>query len=227
MCPKVLPLLLTTIGMMEYQKLYSIRCGRSPSAKGENPEKMERLAEHLAEADYLIFYSNRTYGSIARVPERYPLSARYYRLLFSGELGYVPERAFTSYPHYWAWPLCMIPLLVPPSLHRTLLKDNKPAAVVLNLGYADDNVVNYDHSRLYCSEMKNIFLVCCYGPSYRRVTLRISDLGTGVNADPSSQGGPASGGTWSGIITREAGTNRFPVVAWLLLLEVITLAALP
>ena len=44
---------------------------------------------------------------------------------------------------------------------------------------------------------------------------------------PQAKEAQQSGGTWSGIIKLGSWTNRFPVVAWLLLLEVITLAALP
>ena len=43
------------------------------SYEPDNVDKMEALARQLASADYLAFYSSRTYGSIARLPERYPI----------------------------------------------------------------------------------------------------------------------------------------------------------
>jgi YYY domain-containing protein len=60
--------------------------------------KMRTLIDQLASADYVILSSNRLYRSIPRAPWRYPLTRRYYELLFSGELGFRLERSFTSYP---------------------------------------------------------------------------------------------------------------------------------
>jgi hypothetical protein len=45
-------------------------------------DKLERIVKTLDEGDYLVITSNRQYGSIARVPARYPLTTAYYRLLF-------------------------------------------------------------------------------------------------------------------------------------------------
>ena len=60
--------------------------------------KIDSMASNLSEADYLLFYSNRTYGAVARAPERYPYSSNYYFLLFSGALGYQLEESFSAYP---------------------------------------------------------------------------------------------------------------------------------
>lgn len=46
-------------------------------------EKTERIVDSLSEGDYLFITSNRQYGSIARVPVRYPLSTAFYRELFN------------------------------------------------------------------------------------------------------------------------------------------------
>ncbi|HMK07414.1 MAG TPA: DUF2298 domain-containing protein, partial [Anaerolineales bacterium] len=45
-------------------------------------DKLERIVDTLAQGDDLVITSNRQYGSIARVPVRYPLTTEYYRLLF-------------------------------------------------------------------------------------------------------------------------------------------------
>jgi YYY domain-containing protein len=60
--------------------------------------KRRTLVEQLAAADYVVLSSNRLYRSIPRAPWRYPLTRRYYELLFSGELGFRLVRSFTSYP---------------------------------------------------------------------------------------------------------------------------------
>ncbi|MGH7805744.1 MAG: DUF2298 domain-containing protein, partial [Candidatus Binatia bacterium] len=52
----------------------------------------------LAEVDWVILSSNRLWGTIPRLPWQYPLTRRYYEVLFSGRLGFRLERAVTSYP---------------------------------------------------------------------------------------------------------------------------------
>ena len=60
--------------------------------------KLDRLADELGSADYLILASNRLSAPISRLRERYPMTSNYYRLLESGELGYTPAAEFTAYP---------------------------------------------------------------------------------------------------------------------------------
>jgi uncharacterized membrane protein/sugar lactone lactonase YvrE len=69
-----------------------------PLYADENVQKRREIIEGLAHADIIAISSNRLYRSIPRAPWRYPLARRYYELLFSGELGFEFERAFTSYP---------------------------------------------------------------------------------------------------------------------------------
>jgi hypothetical protein len=52
----------------------------------------------LKNADYITLSSNRLYGSIPRMPRRFPFTIEYYRMLFSGELGFALEKIFSSYP---------------------------------------------------------------------------------------------------------------------------------
>jgi 4-amino-4-deoxy-L-arabinose transferase-like glycosyltransferase len=63
----------------------------------DTPEKRAHLITWLDQADYLFLASNRLYGSIPRLPERYPMTTEYYRALFSGELGFELAAQFTSY----------------------------------------------------------------------------------------------------------------------------------
>jgi YYY domain-containing protein len=64
----------------------------------ENEGKRRQLLAALDAADVIVLSSNRLYGSIPRAPWRYPLSRRYYELLFGHQLGFQLERVFTSYP---------------------------------------------------------------------------------------------------------------------------------
>jgi hypothetical protein len=64
----------------------------------DTESKRRELVDQLVSADYIAISSNRLYRSIPRTPWRYPLTRRYYELLFSGALGFRLERSFTSYP---------------------------------------------------------------------------------------------------------------------------------
>ena len=59
----------------------------------DSPEKLKRLASQLSEGDYIIFPTQRLHGSLMKVPEEYPLTYRFYQLLFAEQLGY--ELVFT------------------------------------------------------------------------------------------------------------------------------------
>ncbi len=64
----------------------------------DGPEKLAKMMADLDQADYIVLSSNRLYGSIPRVPARYPMTTRYYDLLFKEQLGFEIAAAFTSYP---------------------------------------------------------------------------------------------------------------------------------
>jgi hypothetical protein len=66
----------------------------------DNPDKLNRMVENLTQANYVILSSNRLYDSIPRLPVRYPMTSRYYQLLFSGQLGFERVQDFTSYPTF-------------------------------------------------------------------------------------------------------------------------------
>ena len=71
------------------------RCTATPRT---TPTKLDHLVTALDQADVLSLSSNRLYDSIPRLPMRYPMMVRYYRMLFSGELGFKRVAEFTSYP---------------------------------------------------------------------------------------------------------------------------------
>ncbi len=64
----------------------------------DSPEKMSKLARELGEADWLVLQTKRLYGAVTRAPEKFPLTNRAFRLLFSGDLGYTLQREVASRP---------------------------------------------------------------------------------------------------------------------------------
>ncbi len=205
--------------------IYSYQVRQIPIYEGDTYEKMDTIADHLSRGDYLIFYSNRTYGSVARLPERYPLSSRYYRLLFSEALGYRLERAFTSYPEFLGVAFVDDTFTRAEVPEPEPLDGFSPAPVSLNLGYADENVIGYDHPK--------VLLFRNEGGLSRSQLYTILTSGSpeepplGLMLSPERNAAQREGGTWSDIIKRDSWTNGVPVLAWLLLVELIYLSALP
>ncbi|HEY0071109.1 MAG TPA: DUF2298 domain-containing protein [Chloroflexia bacterium] len=52
-------------------------------------QELEKVKGWLRSADYVIITSNRLYGSIPRLPWRYPVQTKYYELLFGEKLGFI------------------------------------------------------------------------------------------------------------------------------------------
>ena len=64
----------------------------------DNEEKLNQLVAWLDQSDYVTMSSNRAYGSMSRMPRRYPLTSEYYRTMFTGELGFKLIGSIESYP---------------------------------------------------------------------------------------------------------------------------------
>jgi len=54
----------------------------------ENSELVPKLIDYLENSDYIIVPSRRIFSNHLRLLEKYPLTAKYYELLFSGKLGF-------------------------------------------------------------------------------------------------------------------------------------------
>lgn len=68
----------------------------------DSAEKISKLSEDLSKNDYFIISSRRVYYSILRNEKKYPLTSRFYKLLFDEKLGYKLEKKFTNYPFYFS-----------------------------------------------------------------------------------------------------------------------------
>jgi hypothetical protein len=66
----------------------------------DDPKKLASTLSKIRDTDYIILSSNRLSGSIPRMPRRFPFTTEYYRMLFSGELGFALEKIFSSYPSF-------------------------------------------------------------------------------------------------------------------------------
>jgi hypothetical protein len=64
----------------------------------DTPEKWLRIQPKINEADYIILSSNRAYGSIMKLPEKYSQTTKYYQSLFYETGNFIKVAEFTSRP---------------------------------------------------------------------------------------------------------------------------------
>ena len=209
-------------------ELYRYRVWQFPVYDRDDRDKMETLAVRLAESEFVLFYSNRTYGSVSRVPDRFPFSANYYQQLFNGELGYQLERTFTSYPELLGVSFQDDPFGRAGLVEPVALNLSQSTAISLRLGFADDNVIGYDHPQvLLFRNIEHLPEGALSRSLANRATSQQSDASLGLMMTDEQKETQRSGGTWSRLFNRDGWTNQFPVLAWLLVIELIYVLSLP
>ncbi|HEX6288535.1 MAG TPA: DUF2298 domain-containing protein [Herpetosiphonaceae bacterium] len=69
------------------------------------PDDSIGLIEQLSRVDYVVLTSPRVYGSVVRVPQRFPATLRYYQALFDGSLGFELVADVHSFPSLFGLPI--------------------------------------------------------------------------------------------------------------------------
>jgi hypothetical protein len=123
-----LPLPLVLDGQLRQIEEFEVRM-LDLYAEPDDRAKWAVLVTDLAESQYALIASRRLYGSISRLPTRYPLASLYYEKLLAGELGFELVAEFERGP---TW---LNPRLTP-------LPGGVPSAV-----WPDESFVVYDHPR--------------------------------------------------------------------------------
>ena len=196
-----------------------------PMYERDTPDKARDVAAQVANADFIMAYSNRPWGSIARVPDRYPYSAAYYRALFSGELGYELAQGFARYPSLAGITFIHDPFTRAGVQRPETIPGAATGPLTIDLGYADENVVNYD---------RPLVLVWRNAERLSAETISALMLAEDAPAPPERalmsderRALQQSGGTWTDVFD-ESGPNAWaPWLVWLIAVEIIFLAALP
>jgi YYY domain-containing protein len=65
----------------------------------DTTQKAQQLAQSLATANVVVISSQRLLKSIPKLPDRYPMTTRYYDLLFAGKLGFKLAAHFDNRPN--------------------------------------------------------------------------------------------------------------------------------
>lgn len=191
----------------------------------DNADKLARFQSMLDQADYIFISSNRQWGTIPRVPERYPLTTAYYRALlgcpddadvlwcynvakpgmFDGQLGFELVQVFESFP-----------TLTLPGGREWRINDQ----------FAEEAFTVYDHPKVLIFRKQ-----ADYDPQQVAAILGAVDLSQVVHLTPRQAGRyeykplvltpqqqavQQAGGTWSELFDYNAWQNRWPLVTVLL-----------
>tara|TARA_B100001013_G_C24622549_1_gene447807 strand:+ start:196 stop:4752 length:4557 start_codon:yes stop_codon:yes gene_type:complete len=192
--------------------------------------KINSISNHLAKADALILYSDRLYGTIPRIPDRYPKSSSYYQLLFSGQLGYHLAHYETAYPN----------LLGITLIHNSFSRPNLPipktfegfnnGGISVDLGHSDESFSVYDHptiliffnSKRYDSNTIRQLIDDNYDTAF---SFNEKPLFPSYSQDDLST--QLEGGSHSEIFKENIWTSKYPVITWVILIEGLLLLAFP
>ncbi|MGZ9234719.1 MAG: DUF2298 domain-containing protein, partial [Anaerolineales bacterium] len=178
----------------------------------DNPDKLNRMVENLTQADYIILSSNRLYDSIPRLPMRYPLTSRYYQLLFDGHLGFERIKEFTSYP----------------TLFGIQIPDQS----------AEESFSVYDHPRVqifrktaaFNAELvrKQLGVRIVWESVIHLTPRQASETQKSLLLTKNEEALYQQTATWSSAEVNEASWgNRVPVLAWFVVIQFIGLIAFP
>lgn len=163
----------------------------------DTPEKRELLVQWLDEADYIILSSNRLYGSIPRLPMRYPMTTRYYEALFAGELGFDLVQEFTSRP-------------------RLL-------GIEIVTDYADETFTVYDHPKVLIFQKRDDFDLRQVRALFDDLDLervlrimprQVNRAPNNLMLDEDVWQAQRQRGAWSEMFDRADLRNRFPTITW-------------
>ena len=190
--------------------------------------KFSKIADLLAESDYLVLYSNRLWGTLPRLPDRYPYSATYYEKLFGGELGY--ELAFTDTRPvqslgitYRENQFARVPFDPPAGFEQPTGK-----LLTISPGWADESFSVYDHPQVLIfkntGQLDRFRFLEEFG--FNSPT-SLTGRQPGLMLDDVQLAAQQSGGTWTEIAFLRNLPEGVTWVVWLIVIELLALFALP
>ena len=213
--------------------LHDHRIRELPLYENDGPAKLGQISEMLAEADFVVFFSNRLYGTIPRLPGRYPMSGEYYRLLFSGHLGYELVNAETAYPRLAGISFAHETFQRPGVPMPAGFDAYEPGGLRIGLGFADESFSVYDHPTGLLFRNSERYDARTLRDKIEGAALGTAETGRagqsemGLMLSPDQARDRREGGTWTDIVRPDAWPSRLPVLGWLVVVQGIALLAWP
>ncbi|MGH2470632.1 MAG: DUF2298 domain-containing protein, partial [Chloroflexota bacterium] len=188
----------------------------------DNQTKIDMIVKVLGSSDYIIMSSNRLYGSIPRIPQRYPITIEYYKLLFGGQLGFKMVHQQTSYPSLLGVPIKDDRVMGFQSLWSHLQPDE--AFTV----YDHPKVLIYQKTPAFSAQRVQQLLAAVPLNHVQQLDPQAASLPTtNLQLSPAARAADVAGGTWAQLFQRGNWENRVPPVAWWLAIELLGLLAFP
>jgi YYY domain-containing protein len=211
-----------------------------PNYNEDTPDKLGQMLDWLQQSDYIFLTSNRLYGSIPRQPLRYPLATEYYRLLFTGQLGFDLVAEFTSYPRLGPFEFPDQETTQALGLWPDPTRLARPGVISVPYPPAEEAFSVYDHPRVVIFKKRANFSAEDVIQKLSRFDLESAYHGftprneagspTGQMLAPEVWEAQETSGTWSALFDRDGLLNANPgagVLVWYLLVGVLGLAAFP
>ena len=199
----------------------------------DDSEKLDRFKRILNESDFIVISSNRQWGSLPRLPERFPLVTKYYRNLIG-----CPENYSIEYCYRIAEPGKFLGNLGF-ELVKVFTSEPRLGPIRINDQFAEEAFTVYDHPKVLIFKKSSD-----YSPQLVQDTLGNVDFSQVIRVPPMrASSHPLSlmlpedrwaeqqaGGTWSELFNPNALQNRYPLVAvliWYLSVGLVGLIVFP
>ena len=193
----------------------------------DNSQKLQKFESTLDQADYIYITSNRQWGSITQIPERYPLSTTYYRDL----IGCPPEDEIQ-----WCYRVAQ-PGVFKGKLGFDLIQvfqsDPNIDGLKINDQFSEEAFTVYDHPKVLIFKKTNEFSPDKVHSLLSKVDLsKIINLSPAqanktpgiLNLTPEQEEIQTNGGTWSDIFNPNSWVNKYPLfglVIWYIALTLL------
>ncbi|MGH2459650.1 MAG: DUF2298 domain-containing protein, partial [Chloroflexota bacterium] len=229
-----MPVPLTTANGIESGDSLHYHNVTMPMYDDDTEAKLNTVVTNLESANYVVFFSNRLYNTIPRLPERYPMSRRYYEELFGEKLGFKLVAAFDRYPNLFGIAFVDDTLNDPGLPTPPLLQEQRPAPITIDLGHADESFSVYDHQkvlifqkveRLSPDQLRELI-----GPAPSRPPVLVNGQVPTYKPlvfTPAQEAKVRAGGTFRDLFDRNDLLNQVPLLVWVVLIALIAAAGIP
>jgi YYY domain-containing protein len=199
----------------------------------DNPDKLARFLRILDESDYLTISSSRQWGSLPRLPERFPMTTVYYRELLGCPPTWENEKCYNiAEPGTFQGRLGF-------DLVATFQSDPTLGPLRINDQPSEEAFTVYDHPKVFIFKKR-----ADYNPGQVAQTLGLVDFSHIVRVKPMLAAPhpenlllpdhrlaeQRQNGTWSELFDTDRLINRFQpltVLAWYLSVALLGLLAYP
>ena len=182
----------------------------------DNPDKLARFERIMDQSDYIVITSSRQWGSLPRIPERFPMSTVYYRNL----IGCPPEKdIYSCYaeakPGTFKGNLGF-------ELVKTFQSDPKLGPLDINDQFAEEAFTVYDHPKVlvfkktdaYDSQkVADILGAVDFSHVIRVPPMRATSHPADLTLPSERLAEQRAGGTWSDLFNRLSFQNSSQVVS--------------